>query len=206
MRGFTLVEMLVVITISAILVAAAIPSFQWLIARNRVADASNTLMSSLQLARIEAARRGATVVACRVDDANATPPVCSSVATGGFDGNDWAAGWVVFAKVDPSVNNSAFETNDVLIRRYQALGGNGAGVRVNAHANFGGAQRVAYPPFATAGMGPGATFALDYREPDTPAVNDRAFGSFTVTAAGRCMAVAAIIGTLRPFAPTAGAC
>lgn len=206
LRGFTLVEMLVVITISAILVAAAIPSFQWMIARNRVADASNALMSSLQLARIEASRRGAVVVACRVDDANANPPVCSSTATGGFDGNDWAAGWVVFAKVDPNVNISAFEANDVVIRRFQALGGTGPGVRVNLHSNIGGAERIAYPPHATAGTAGWGTFATDYREPDTPAVNNRAFGSFTVTAAGRCLAVAGLVGTLRTFGPTVGSC
>ena len=40
-RGFHLVELLVVMTISAILIAAAVPAFQWTIARNRIADATN---------------------------------------------------------------------------------------------------------------------------------------------------------------------
>ena len=43
-RGFTFVEMLVVMTISAILIAVAVPSFQWTIARNRVSDATNQLL------------------------------------------------------------------------------------------------------------------------------------------------------------------
>ena len=68
-RGFTLVEMLVVMTISAILIAAAVPSFQWTIARNRISDATNQLLSHLEYARMEASRRGNTVSICRTLDA-----------------------------------------------------------------------------------------------------------------------------------------
>ncbi len=49
-RGFTLVEMLVVMTISAILIAAAVPSFQWMVARNRISDATNLLLSNIEFA------------------------------------------------------------------------------------------------------------------------------------------------------------
>ncbi len=85
-------------TISAILIAAAVPSFQWMMARNRVADATNLLLSNLEAARMEATRRNNAVTLCRVQDVNATPPVCSSAVVGVFDGNDWAAGWVMFEK------------------------------------------------------------------------------------------------------------
>jgi prepilin-type N-terminal cleavage/methylation domain-containing protein len=204
-RGFTLVEMLTVITISAILVAAAIPSFQWLMARNRIADATNLLITTLQYARLEATRRGQTVVVCRVQDANATPPVCSSVAVGDFDGNDWANGFVMFAKADLNVDTTAFEVNDVVLKRHQEIGA-GAGIRVNAHSNIPGAERIAYPPHATTGTAGDGTFAVDYRVPILPAVDDRAFGSFTVGNAGRCLIVAPLIGTMRFAAPAAGTC
>jgi type IV fimbrial biogenesis protein FimT len=204
-RGFTMIELLVVITISAILVAAAIPSFQWLIARTRISDATNLLTATLQYARLEASRRGQTVVTCRVQDANATPPVCSSVAVGVFDGNDWAAGWVVFAKVDPNVDTTAFEAGDFVLKRHQAMQ-TGGDIRVNAHSNIGGSERIAFPPHSTAGTAGAGTFAVDYRVPDTPAVNARAFGSFTVGNAGRCLIVAPLIGTMRIAAPTAGSC
>jgi prepilin-type N-terminal cleavage/methylation domain-containing protein len=206
-RGFTLIEMLVVITISAILVASAIPSFQWLIARNRIADATNLLVATLQYARLEASRRGQTVVVCRVQDANATPPVCSSVAVGDIDGNDWAAGWVMFAKVDPNVDTTAFEVNDIVLKRHHhGVGATGAGIRVNAHSNIAGVERIAYPPHATAGTAGAGTFAVDYRVPTLPAINDRAFASFTVGNAGRCLIVAPLIGTMRFAAPAAGTC
>ena len=56
-RGFTLIEMLTVVTISAILVAMAVPSFAWINARTRAANTSNSLLASFELARSEAIRR-----------------------------------------------------------------------------------------------------------------------------------------------------
>jgi prepilin-type N-terminal cleavage/methylation domain-containing protein len=64
-RGFTLVELLVVMTISAILIAAAVPSFVWFMATSRTSDSTNTLLAGLQLARSEAIRRNMVVVVCR---------------------------------------------------------------------------------------------------------------------------------------------
>ena len=110
-RGFTLVEMLVVMAISAILIAAAVPSFQALIASTRASSASGTLLSNLEYARSEAIRRNQNVTVCRTTDANAPEAAlaCSDVAALGFDGNDWASGWIVFAKAGIGVNFSAFE-------------------------------------------------------------------------------------------------
>ena len=45
---------------------------------------------------------------CRTLDANLATPVCSA-SSAGADGNDWAAGWVVFEKVLPNVDESNVE-------------------------------------------------------------------------------------------------
>lgn len=79
--GFTIVELVIVITIMAILVAIAIPSFQQLMMTNRLASATNDLMGSLNLARSEAIRRGAWVNV-------------------GVTGASWKDGWRVFIDVD----------------------------------------------------------------------------------------------------------
>lgn len=74
-QGFTAIELMVVVTIIAVLAALAGPSFTPLIERWRVRDAAEALTSSLYLARSEAIKRGGGVT---ID------------ATGG-----WNVGWKV---------------------------------------------------------------------------------------------------------------
>jgi type IV fimbrial biogenesis protein FimT len=60
-RGFTLIELVVVIAIVAILSAVAAPSFRNLIAAQRVRSAASAITESLWLARSEAIKRNASV-------------------------------------------------------------------------------------------------------------------------------------------------
>ncbi len=65
-RGFTLIEMLVVVTIFGILAALVGPSFQDLILRQRIRTAAYDLMADLTFARSEAVKRNASVTISRV--------------------------------------------------------------------------------------------------------------------------------------------
>jgi type IV fimbrial biogenesis protein FimT len=96
--GFSLVELLMVISISAILLAVGIPGFGALINKQRVVTTANDFFMSISLTRSEAIRRGA-----RVDMA----PI---------DGTDWAKGWVVF--VDKN-NNQIQDSGDETIAIHQ---------------------------------------------------------------------------------------
>ncbi len=60
-RGFTLPELLIVITILAVLMAAGLPSFGEFVRNQRVKTASFDLFSSLVLARNEAITRNASI-------------------------------------------------------------------------------------------------------------------------------------------------
>lgn len=99
-RGFTLIELLVVMTISAILLAVGVPMFNSTIANMRVSEGANSVVAALDLARVEALRRGTTVSVCRV--AAADPNACDGAAAGGFAAGDWAAGWMVYADLGGS--------------------------------------------------------------------------------------------------------
>jgi len=201
-RGFTLVEILVVMTISAILIAAAVPSFQWMIARNRISDATNLLLANFEYARMEASRLGNTVSLCRTPDPNAAP-ACSSAVAGTVDGNDWASGWIVFEKIPPNADEATFELGDRLIFRQQVS--DGQNVRVMIHSSVPGGERVAFQPRGAGAVIGFATFAITYGQAPTPAVATRALGSIPLTNAGRCIPIT-LIGSMSVVRPGTGTC
>ncbi|MGE0329803.1 MAG: GspH/FimT family pseudopilin [Ramlibacter sp.] len=95
--GFTLVELLVTLSILATLVTLAAPSVAGLVQSGNVASAVNTFLADLRFARGEAIRRGSAVVICRSDAPEAASPTCSNTSARG-----WAAGWIVYEERDGS--------------------------------------------------------------------------------------------------------
>ncbi|MCA1805453.1 MAG: GspH/FimT family pseudopilin [Xanthomonadaceae bacterium] len=59
--GFTLIELMVTISIAAILLAIGVPSFQAIIENNRLATQSNELITAVNLARSEAIKRSCDI-------------------------------------------------------------------------------------------------------------------------------------------------
>jgi prepilin-type N-terminal cleavage/methylation domain-containing protein len=163
-RGFTMVEVLVVITITAILLALAIPSFQTMIRNNRISSASNSLLAAVDLARSEAVRRNTVVTVCRSTNPEVANPGCSSAANGPYAAEDWASGWIIFAKAAGNANNGAFEANDELLLRQAPLMAP-AQERLIIESTLAGNQWRAYGPRAlNAGGVPVMIFFIDYRD------------------------------------------
>lgn len=94
-RGFTLIEALVVVAIAAILAAVAGPNLSGLLLSQRVKNASFDVFSSLTYARSEAITRNSTVTVASV-----------STTT------DWSSGWTV---TDPATGT--------VLRRQDAFNG-----------------------------------------------------------------------------------
>lgn len=85
-KGFTLIELMITMTVSAILLAIAVPSYQSVTTNMRMSNEINALSSDLNFARSEAVKRGLNINVC--------PPL-NGVCNAGPN-LDWAAGWMVF--------------------------------------------------------------------------------------------------------------
>lgn len=113
-RGFTLIELIVVIAFSVILLSLAIPGFTELIAANRLNTITNDWVSAINLARSEAVRTGQHVVIRKT-------------------GSEWENGWHVFVDFDraTTASKNVFDTgSDQSLRVVTALA-NGYSLRGN---------------------------------------------------------------------------
>jgi type IV fimbrial biogenesis protein FimT len=101
-RGFSLIEMITVMSIAAILVAIAVPSYQYVTNANRIASEGNGLLGDLQYARAEAIKEGQGVSVCVSSD--------GKTCTGG---SNWQNGWIVFSDVN---GNGVVDAVDAVLR------------------------------------------------------------------------------------------
>lgn len=108
-RGYTLIELMMVLTIVSILSAIAAPSFARLLADTRVADATSELFGAVLQTRSEALKRHRRVVLCTSSDATD----CGS-ETG------WESGWIVF---EDGNENGRREEDEPLLQIGEARGG-----------------------------------------------------------------------------------
>jgi type IV fimbrial biogenesis protein FimT len=94
--GFTMFELVVVMTIVAIIAAVGIPSFKYVSASNRISSEINGLLADMRFARTEAIKEGLFVTVC----ASANQLTC----IGSTNAGSWTSGWIVFS--DPSSNQT----------------------------------------------------------------------------------------------------
>jgi len=94
-EGVTLIELLVALSVAAIVLTLGIPAFTDFLASNRMTAAANDVVSAMHLARSEAIKRRVPVTFCASDNALAPNPACSA-------GSNPGAGWVVFVDANGS--------------------------------------------------------------------------------------------------------
>lgn len=99
-KGFTILEMIVSMTVISIMVALASPSFSEFVRNNRIYTSSKILNSDVSYAKSEGMRGLGTVVIQGI-------------------GGDFNAGWRIF--VDKNANNS-FDNSDTLLRIQEGFG------------------------------------------------------------------------------------
>jgi type IV fimbrial biogenesis protein FimT len=101
--GFTLIELMVTISIAAILAMLAAPSFKDFVIRNRSAALTNEFVGSTLRARTEAVSRNMCMSMCRSTNASGAAPSCAG------QGTSWEGGWIIFRNpgCDPTVTTPA---------------------------------------------------------------------------------------------------
>lgn len=113
-RGFTLVELLVVLVIAGILFGYAVPGMRVYIQNGRIVTYTNELIADLSLARSEAIKRAGRVVICKSANPQAAVPTCTNAG-------NWTTGRLVFVDAGvgvPPVYNNTYSPadNDVILR------------------------------------------------------------------------------------------
>lgn len=107
-NGFSLIEAMLVITITSILISTAIPSFSSFIEKTKLTTSSSELYHSLYSARQYAISSGKNVHLCALDPVNVNK--CESKRD--FNAN-WSQGWMVFADLN---NNNDYDSTDLILK------------------------------------------------------------------------------------------
>lgn len=91
--GYTIIELLTVVTIVGVLASIGLPSLGWLAHDLRRSVAVNDLLLAFAGARSEAAKRGQDLVVCAVRDHDGDGSL--SPAEQHCAGRDWSWGWMI---------------------------------------------------------------------------------------------------------------
>ena len=149
-RGFTLIELMITLTVAGILGVVAAPAMSVFLKNSGLRGTAYELMGALTLARGEAIKRGTRAVLCQraeeQENAPAAAPACG--------GNDWSNGWLVFLDEN---NDRTFDPDDgdILLDTGSALA-HGIQLRTNTQAG----QALTYLPSGAAQITSAAHFVL----------------------------------------------
>jgi prepilin-type N-terminal cleavage/methylation domain-containing protein len=109
-HGFTLMELMVTLTVVAILVGVATPTFRQFSGNSRTVATTNSLVNALAVARSEALHRSTPVSVCASTDMQ----TCNATA-------DWTnQGWIVFT--DPA-NAGVVDPGELVLQTWPPPGG-----------------------------------------------------------------------------------
>lgn len=155
-RGFTLIELMITITVMAILLMVGLPSMQSFIAQNRLSGNANEFIGATMMARSEAMKRGSAVTICRA--VNAETSTTNSCDT---SKNDWSSGWLVV------VVNTVDSTQNVVLARQGALT---AGTTVTPTSTATTPTSIIYNALGAPTQAPPGAFAFAFNSQFTRSV------------------------------------
>lgn len=138
-RGFTLIELALVLAVASILLAFALPSFLGSLEASRSQDARGSLLASVVSAVNQATLTGRRTVLCP-----------GTEGLGCADTADWSGGWMVFIDTDA---DGQYDAGERIVTRRGTLSGK---VRLRTTE---GRKRLTFQPSGS-NAGSNATFTL----------------------------------------------
>lgn len=108
--GFTLIELIITLTVLGVLLGIAVPGISNFVQSNRLVALTNGLVADVNLARSEAIKRGSDIGICKSDNGTS----CTASGT-------WDNGWIIFVDADSS---GTWSTGDTVLRIHESLTGN----------------------------------------------------------------------------------
>lgn len=105
--GFTLLELMVVLTVAGLLLGIGVPAMGDFIRNARITGAANDVMAALHFARSEAIKRRQPVSLCSSANSQVAEPTCAATSQ--------LLGWIVFVDTNQSGSRDAGEA--VLLQR-----------------------------------------------------------------------------------------
>lgn len=139
-RGFTIIEIMLVLIVLGILTILAVPAMRFYIQNSRAIVMTTDFTSALAFARSEALKRGTPVTICASND-TVNYNTCGA-------SNTWSNGWIIFT--DPNADGVIAASTDRL-KIHQALPVGSSITTTQARITYNSTG------FATAGSG---TFTL----------------------------------------------
>jgi len=127
-RGYTLIEVMVIMGIVGVMAAVAIPGLQDSVERNARESAVQDVMTAVQLTRSEAVAGARNVSICRSTN--------QTSCAGGSGGADWNGGWIIFTDGGTA---GTLGTGDTLLQVH-GVGNNQSKItlKTSANGNFSG--------------------------------------------------------------------
>jgi type IV fimbrial biogenesis protein FimT len=125
-RGFTLMELMVVLALGAVILSLGVPSFNQFQQNSRITGLANDMLGGVQSARSEAIKRQVPVAVCPSDDPTAANATCTA---GTF------RGWITFVDPNNDCERDAADPDELVLRTGARIDTAGANEPMNAVSN-----------------------------------------------------------------------